>query len=377
MSSPRESKTFVKDTTGFIRLPGALETPFEAHDGYITPNDRFFVCSAGCTPCIDIDRWALTISGDGVGNPLCVTYGELLAMEQICVPAVLECAGNHRRLFEEVLGHTLDRRPSMTEVKWGLGAIGMAEWTGVRLRDLLTMARIQDSAYHVCPVGLDTGIEGHDGINIPIPVDKAMHSDTLIALGMNGEPLPPDHGFPARLIVPGWVGAYSIKWLDRITVTKSHQWVYRNTELYVLTGEEYPEEKGSPARGPRITEQSLKSALTLPWPARLSAGPHRLFGFAHSPDSEIESVSWSDNDGKTWNAADFVSANRRWAWVRFTFDWMAVPGRHAIKTRATDRSGRVQPDHLPFNDGGYLFNLAHNHPIHVHGPGEPVKRTFS
>ena len=228
--------TYVKDSSNLISLPSGLETPFEAQSDYITPNDQFFVCSASDTPRIDAETWTMTVAGDGVGRAITLSYRDLMAMPHKTVAAYLECAGNHRRLFEDVLGEPLNRRPSMTEVKWGLGGVGMAEWSGVRLRDVLRQAKIRDSAYHVCPVGLDVGLEDADGIRVPMPVTKAMHPDTLIALTMNGDPLPPDHGFPARLIVPGWVGTYSIKWLGRIDVTTAHQWVYRNTELYVLAG---------------------------------------------------------------------------------------------------------------------------------------------
>ncbi|MXW87127.1 MAG: molybdopterin-dependent oxidoreductase [Boseongicola sp. SB0667_bin_21] len=365
MSSNRADAAFAKDTTGFIQLPGALEPPLETQDGYITPNERFFVCSAGTPPAVDLDQWSLTVGGDGVTQAITLDYQSLKAMPQVDLPALLECAGNHRILFEEVSGEVLNRRPNMTEVRWGRGAIGMAVWSGVRLRDVLLAAGIREDAYHVCPVGLDRGYEGEDGIKVPLPVQKAMHPDTLIALGMNGAPLPDDHGFPARLIVPGWVGTYSIKWLDRFDVTRTHQWVYRNTELYVLSGDAYPKPEGSPAKGIGITEQTIKSALALSWPANLPAGRHRLFGYAHSPGAEIASVEWSVDGGAIWSSADILSENRKWAWGRFAFDWQAAPGRHAIRTRTTDRAGRTQPDRIPFNDGGYLFNKSHEHPVHV------------
>ena len=241
----------------------------------------------------------------------------------------------------------------------------MAEWSGVRLRDVLRQAKIRDSAYHVCPVGLDVGLEDADGIRVPMPVTKAMHPDTLIALTMNGDPLPPDHGFPARLIVPGWVGTYSIKWLGRIDVTTTHQWVYRNTELYVLAGDDWPVDASAPSKGAPITAQTIKSSLALPWPAQLSPGPHRLHGWARSKDAEIVSVEWSVASDETWHAAEICSPNHRWAWVRFELEWEAPTGTHELLTRASDKAGRPQPDRVPFNDGGYLFNMVHPHPVHV------------
>jgi len=357
--------TYVKDSSNLISLPSGLETPFEAQSDYITPNDQFFVCSASDTPRIDAETWTMTVAGDGVGRAITLSYRDLMAMPHKTVAAYLECAGNHRRLFEDVLGEPLNRRPSMTEVKWGLGGVGMAEWSGVRLRDVLRQAKIRDSAYHVCPVGLDVGLEDADGIRVPMPVTKAMHPDTLIALTMNGDPLPPDHGFPARLIVPGWVGTYSIKWLGRIDVTTAHQWVYRNTELYVLAGDDWPVDASAPSKGAPITEQTIKSSLALPWPAELSPGPHRLHGWARSPDAEIVSVEWSVASDETWHEAEICSPNYRWAWVRFELEWEATTGTHELLTRASDKAGRTQPDRVPFNDGGYLFNMVHPHPVHV------------
>lgn len=356
---------WVKDHSRFTRHDAGLELPFENHVGYFTPNADFFVCSAGATPVIDTETWSLHIGGDAVQHPLDLSYDALTAMPQHTVAAYLECAGNHRALFETVLGVALDKRMHMVETKWGLGAVGMAEWSGVRLADVLQKAGLKDSAYHVCPVGHDRGIEGDDGVKVPLPVEKALDPDTLIAFHMNGEPLPPDHGFPARLIVPGWVGTYSIKWLDRIDVSASHLWVHRNTELYVMIGDDWQPPAGSPARGTPVTEQSIKSALALPWPAALDAGLHRLHGYARSPDAEIAAVAWSANGGATWTDADLVGPNRRWSWTRFEFDWTAAPGAHTIMTRAADTAGRIQPDTITFNHGGYLFNQVHPHPVQV------------
>ena len=137
-----------------------METPYQTQDDYYTANDRFFVCSRH-TPEVDISHYRLVIEGDGVGNPLALTYDDLLSMEQQVLPVYLECAGNHRSMFETVLGETLDKRPELIELRWGLGAVGMAEWRGVRLRDVLELAEIKPQAVHVCPIGLD--VEAEEG----------------------------------------------------------------------------------------------------------------------------------------------------------------------------------------------------------------------
>lgn len=358
-----ESK-FAKDVSGFVELAGSLEAPLYEQTGFLTPNERFFVCNAGDTPRVDLGSWRLTVNGDGVRGPLELSHDDLSRMTQCTVPALLECAGNHRMLFNLVLGQKLDKRPDMTEVLWTLGGVGMAEWRGVPLRDVLELAGIRRNAVHVCPVGLDRD-SPEGAVQCPMPVAKAVDPNTLIALQMNGVPLPPDHGYPARVVVPGWLGTYSIKWVGRIIVSTDHIWVKRNTEMYVLMGPDWPPERYRPARGAPIFQQTIKSSLALPWPAHLATGRHRVRGYARSPDSRISVVQWSADRGATWQTATLQPPNLRYAWVQFSFEWEASPGLHAVMTRAIDESGRTQPLSIPFNDGGYVFNMVHPHPVFV------------
>lgn len=237
---------WIKDTSEMKVLGHSLESRLQDQDGYLTSANRFFVCNSGTTPVIDVQNYSILIHGNGVSRALTLSYEDLLGMPQRDVPAVLECAGTHRSLFQDVMGLKLDKRPQVTELMWSFGAVGMAEWRGVALRHVLERAGVKDHAYHICPKGSE--IDSQEGeIKIPMPLSKAMDMDTIIALEMNGQPLPPDHGFPARMIVPGWVGAYSVKWLREIEVSCEHMWVTRNTEFYVLMGDEWPEEKFSPA----------------------------------------------------------------------------------------------------------------------------------
>ena len=173
---------------------------------------------------------------------------------------------------------------------------------------------------------------------------------------MNGAPLPPDHGYPLRAIVPGWVGASQIKWLSRIVVADEPLRTRNNTTSYVMLGDDF--------EGEVVTTQSIKSALALPWPATLERGRHRLHGFAHSPHGPIAQVEWSDDAGQSWQPAS-LGPQRDYSWVRFDFDWTAAPGECVISTRATDRAGNTQPDLAPFNAKGYLFNQPLPHPISV------------
>ena len=356
---------FYKDVSGLVHLAGGLEMPLEKQQGLITPNADFFICHDAPTPIIAEEGWSLSVEGDAVTNPLSLSRADLEAMEQVTLPVLIECAGNHRQLFEDVMGEPLNRRPHLVELRWHLGGLGMAEWQGVRLADVLTMAGITDEAYHVMPVGLDRGREGEDGIRMPMPATKAMHPDTLIALRMNGETLPPDHGFPARTIVPGWVGTYSVKWLDRIEVTREHRWVERNTERYVLMGEAWDANDYAPAKGPLITKHPLRSSLALPWPATLTPGQHRLRGYARGAEEPIVRVTWSADRRATWQDAELLSPSERYAWVEFAFTWDATPGDHALMTRAYDAAGDSQMLDQPFNNGGYVYAMVHPHPVSV------------
>ena len=187
--------------------------------------------------------------------------------------------------------------------QWMTGAVGNGEWLGARLADVLTLAGIREDAVSVMLVGLDTEApEG--GFRFVLPVEKAMHPDTLLAYALNGEALPRDHGFPIRALVPGWVGSANIKWLGRIMVSTEQLWTRNNTTSYTLIGDAYPpvgESDGQP-----VTEQSIKSALALPWPADLSAGRQRIHGYAQSPHGPIARVEWSVDEGRTWAEADGV-----------------------------------------------------------------------
>ena len=242
------------------------------------------------------------------------------------------------------------------------GAVGNGEWVGVALRDVLTLAGIHASAASVLLVGLDAeSPEG--GFRYVLPVEKAMHPDTLLAYALNGEPLPRDHGFPLRALVPGWVGSANIKWLGRIIVSSEQMWTRNNTTSYVIIGGQYPPEGES--QGKPVTMQVIKSALALPWPAELSAGSHRIHGYAHSPAGPISRVEWSADRGRTWTDAGLSGRQPDFSWARFEFVWDAQPGENVIMTRATDVAGNTQPDHVPFNEKGCLFNQPVPHPVRV------------
>jgi sulfane dehydrogenase subunit SoxC len=313
--------------------------------GYLTPVEHFFVRSQGSTPKIDPDSWTLVVDGAGVRRRLEISYADLLELPAVSYVRALECAGNGRRLFARRYG----AMPIGNE--WGLGAIGVARWTGVQLRTVLDRAGLRPDAMEVMP-------EGQDDIRMrrPMPLEKALEDDTLIAYEMNGNPLPADHGAPARMIVSGWAAVASVKWLRRIEVSDVRLLTRWNTDVYVMSGENY-------AREP-VGSQVIKSAFELHDDARLPRGLNVIRGRAWSPNSIISKVEISI-DGGRWRPAEMVAPNLRRAWVRFVFPWNAFPGEHLLRSRAFDTSGDCQKEDAIWNDHGYLYSGITEHRVVV------------
>ena len=246
----------------FIQHDVCVETRWESmySRGYVTPASLFYIRNHGPTPTIDVKTWRLKVQGPGVAKPLELSYDDILRMPSVTVTRFIECAGNGRILFKEYQGDMPKGRP------WRFGSYGLAEWTGVALSEILERAAIKPTAVDVMPTGLD-----RSAVERPMPVAKAMEPDTVLAYAMNGDIIPPDHGYPARVVVPGWVGINSIKWVGSITVSEEPIYVERNTEEYVLAGPGF--EPQPPAWGPVLTSVPVRSAIALPWPATLPTGP--------------------------------------------------------------------------------------------------------
>ena len=355
VSTP-ESQDWFKDATPFVQRSGSLEARLENLQGVITPNKFFFVRNNSGSIDVDADTWRLSVEGDAVSNPIELSYQDIRNLPSRTLISYLECAGNHRVMFNLVNGQEAEG------TQWGRGAIGNGEWTGVSLQEVLTRAGISEDAVSVLLIGLDTE-SPEEGFRRVLPVEKAMHPDTLLAYALNGEVLPRDHGFPLRVVAPGWVGSSCIKWLGRIVVSSERLWTRNNTTSYVLIGDDYDPE--GQAEGKVVTTQSIKSALALPWPAELPAGQHRIHGYAHSPNGPISRVEWSIDSGANWERAEVQATQPQYSWARFEFLWEAKTGEYTLMTRATDSTGASQPDLVPFNRKGYLFNQPLPHPIRV------------
>ncbi|TQL99305.1 secreted protein [Actinoallomurus bryophytorum] len=333
--------------------------------GYTTPIDRFFVRDHTRTPLIEAATWRLKLWGTGLRGapteaaPIEFDYDQLRRLPAETVTAFIECTGNGRSFY------TSQQQQTVTGTAWGLGAVGVARWRGVPLRTVLELAGLSHHAVDVMPRGLDdewtdAGVN-HGHVRRPLPVTKASR-DVLLAYEMNGEPLPPDHGFPVRLVVPNWIGIASIKWVGDIQVSDHQLSSPWDTQYYRLFGPGYPAE-GSPP----ITRQVTKSAFELPRQAQLSAGrTHMLHGRSWSGNGRILRVEISTDGGTTWHQAHRQEQEGHRAWLRWTFPWRpAHQGPYELLARAVDETGHAQPDTARYNTLGYLFDAVVRHPVTV------------
>lgn len=346
---------FGKPTDGFAVRKTSLE-PDDLELGVAeTPVDRFFVCNAGAAARVDPQRWVLRVDGDAAGRSLSLRLGDLHELPWVEVDSWLECAGNGRRLYEYVAGHP--RPISARDTHWLTGAMGMARWGGVRLCDVLALASPTSSLAWVSPAGLDTENEDDEPVRMCLPAAKALDPDTVVALEMNGAPLMAAHGAPARLVVPGWIGAYSVKWLDRLELSTAWVPSFRADTYYRLRDPDGTD------RGP-ATAHPVKSTLALDWVAELPAGPSTITGYARSGAAPISAVEWSLDD-EPWRTARLEPLDGRWAWTPFSFTVELTPGAHQIRTRASDESGAMQPDTMAYHPSTILWNAVTPHPVTV------------
>lgn len=333
-------------TTGFEVHGTDVETRWDGDVPTVTPTSRFFVRNHTEPPLLDAHAWRLRVTGDGVSGDTTWSLAQLQDFETVTRTLAIECTGNGRRLFAEQQGTW---RPG---TQWGLGAIGVAHWTGVPLRDLLDEAGIRPDATSVTAVGLDRpyvedGVD-HGHVRRSLPIDKAL-DDVLIAWGMNGEPLPVDHGFPVRLVVPGWVGIASIKWLGELRVTVEPEATPWETTWYRMHGPGWEGDAAVLGRMP------VKSVVDTTGPFR-AGEPVTLRGRAWSGEAAIASVTVSLDGGASWQEARLVGDNIPSAWARWELDTsFDVPGEATLVTRAVDTTGRTQPEVAPDNEQGYLF----------------------
>lgn len=327
------------------RDPFNAETPLAQQPGLITPIPLFYVRSTFAIPRLDASAWRLSVEGQ-VARPHQLTYGELHALPSRSLLVTLECAGNGRSAL----------RPPAEGEPWQYGAVGTAEWTGVPLGAVLEAVGLADRTQEILVEGADRGIVAAHPGPIPfarsLPLDKALHPDTLLAYAMNGEPLPAQHGFPVRLIVPGWYGMASVKWVTRIAALAQSFDGFYQTERYIMA------RSGQEGTSAPVSVMRVRSLLLWPTPdAMLPVGRHRIRGLAWSGAAPVQCVEVSLDEGATWQPAEFTSRAERYAWRRWEYTWEATtPGPLTLRSRAFDGRGRTQPSESEWNRLGYANN---------------------
>jgi DMSO/TMAO reductase YedYZ molybdopterin-dependent catalytic subunit len=355
----QDDKTIAGKPGMIVHNPRPINGEFPAHmlDDDITPIERHFVRNNGLVPDRatkqDAQGWKMTVDGE-VHTPVELSLDDLMRMPAVTIPALIECGGNGRGLFE----------PKVRGNQWAQGAVACSEWTGVRLRDILQRAGLKPSAVYTGHYGDDPPIGKAEPFSRGVPIDKAMEEHTLVAYRMNGKPLDPLNGFPVRLVVPAWIGSCSQKWLTRVWVRdKVHDadkmmgYSYRVPAYPVVPGKIPPKEDMVIA-----TAWTIKSMITAPAAdATVRAGDRvPVRGHAWAGERRVARVRVSIDYGETWADASLKPAPAKYAWAR----WEAavrLPGKgyHEIWAQAVDDKGEAQPLRQPWNPRGYLGNVVH------------------
>jgi DMSO/TMAO reductase YedYZ molybdopterin-dependent catalytic subunit len=355
---------------GALRLPAAgpelivrekepvnLEFPFAELKEFYTPNDLFYVRNHFAAPKVDAKTWRLRVEG-AVETPLELTIDEVRKLPAQELPATLECAGNGRSLLET----------KVKGVQWERGAVSTAKWVGVPLSALLKRAGLRAGAVDVVLEGVDRGEPKNEPkptapihFARSVPVEKALRPEVVLAWQMNGEALPPNHGFPLRAVVAGWYGMASVKWLGRVVVTDRPFHGYDQTTDYAV----WETRDGLPSLTP-ITTIDVKASIARPTSGeKVPAGKdYRVFGAAWAGESAIARVEVSVDGGKAWTEAKLLGAATPFCWRLWEHVWKTPPaGKHTLLARATDKDGRKQAALRDPDRRNYM--ISHVQPVEV------------
>jgi DMSO/TMAO reductase YedYZ molybdopterin-dependent catalytic subunit len=322
--------------------------PLEALAYDVTPVGLHYLLIHYDIPVVDPAAWRLTVGGS-VGRELELSLEDLRTRPVVRQPVTMECAGNGRGRLS----------PRPVSQPWLNEAVGTAEWTGITLRSVLEEAGIREGAVEVLFTGLDRGVEGgiEQQYERSLPLEEALRDEVMLAYAIGDEALPPQHGFPLRLVVPGWYGMTNVKWLDRITVLDQPFEGYQNTWSYNLR--QTPEDVGE-----RVTRMEPRALMVPPGvpifatrERQAELGAHVVSGRAWSGFGTIERVEVSDDGGETWQDAQLGDQPSRWAWRGWTWEWTpSGPGDYELCCRATDSEGNTQPLNAPWNLHGFANN---------------------
>ena len=329
--------------------------PLESLHWDITPAGLHYLLIHYDIPAIDPTTFELVIDGV-VGSPLSLDLDAIRSRPKVTAVVTLECAGNGRaRLL-----------PRPVSQPWLTEAVGTARWSGTPLLGLLQEAGIAEEAVDVVFTGADHGIERglEQDYQRALPVTEALREDVLLAYEMNGAPLPPQHGAPLRLVVPGWYGMAHVKWLRRITLVAQP---FDGFQMRAYRLRDTPDEPGVP-----VTRIEPRALLVPPgFPDFMSrrrvvrSGPVRIEGRAWSGWAPVSKVEVSIDGGDTWEPADLERAQASHGWARWTWTWQSELGSYVLACRATDASGRTQPLGQRWSRGGFANNTVQRVPVAV------------
>jgi sulfane dehydrogenase subunit SoxC len=323
--------------------------PLEALQYDTTPTGMHYLLVHFDVPLTEADGWTLTIDGL-VDRPLTLSLADIKSRPAVSVPVTMECAGNGRAL--------LDPRP--ISQPWRVEAIGTAEWTGTPLRDIVAEAGVKPDAVELVFTGRDRGVQGEvpQAYQRSLNIDDVMREEVLLAYEMNGRPLEPQHGYPLRLLVPGWYGMTSVKWLESIEAVAEPFEGYQMMDSY-----RYSDSKEE--CGEAVTTQQVRALVTPPGvpdfftrQRLVQQGRVTLTGRAWAGRNDVTRVEVSADGGKSWEDADLGDRPAPYAWRAWSYDWLAAPGRHILVVRASDSAGNSQPVDQPWNYQGMGVNVC-------------------
>lgn len=332
-------------------VPENIPARLEALEAAVTPTEEHYRRNHYAYPRLNPGTWRLEVTG-AVERPLSLSLADLQALAQRELTVLLECAGHRRMEFT----------PQVSGVPWREGAVSQARWGGAALAEVLRQAGLKPDALEVVLHSADSGdfkgVEGVHTFSRSLPLDKALHPDTLLALRMNGEPLPVEHGAPLRSIVPGWYSMDCVKWIVAIeVVTEPFRGPYQELDYRFQPADE-------PGIGTRLTAIPVSSLILSPAPEQAATGDGEIHGIAWGGSGGIATVEVRVDDGP-WQPARLGKAAGPYEWVTWTAGYATPSGAHVVASRATDGTGVSQPEHATWNKRGYVNNSVHR--VRVNG----------
>lgn len=323
--------------------------PLEGLRYDITPTGMHYLLIHFDIPYIDAAEWRLKVGGMAA-NPLSLSLDDIKRRPRVTMPVTMECAGNGRA--------RLNPRP--VSQPWLLEAIGTAEWTGTPLKGVLDDAGVDAAAADVVFTGRDEGVQGGEAqlYQRSLTLAEIARDEALLAYEMNGAPLEPQHGYPLRLLVPGWYGMTSVKWLDSIEAVAEPFKGYQMEQTYRYKNA--PDDPGEPVSTMRVRALMLPPGIPdfMTRTRLVDAGEVTLTGKAWAGRLGVSKVEVSEDDGLSWLAADLDAQVGRFAWRNWAYRWDAKPGRRFLRVRATDSAGNTQPTAQPWTLQGMGNNMA-------------------